>query len=353
MTALPAQPCYIIAEAGVNHNGSLDRALELIDAAGAAGADAVKFQTFKASELVSPMAAAADYQKASGATHQYEMLKALELSPAEYERIAGHCQDVGIEFLSTPFDIDAADFLIGLGMRRLKVPSGELTNLPFLAALAARNLPLILSTGMGTLDEVGEAVRVVETAADTPLSGRLTVLHCTTNYPTAPDDVNLLAMQTMANAFDVPVGYSDHTTGVEVPPLARALGAEVLEKHFTLDRTLPGPDHAASLEPDELTEMVRQVRAVDAILGDGVKAPTASEIRIRTAARRSAVMLVDAPAGTVLDAAMLGLKRPGDGIAPQHLERALGQRLAVDKRSGEVLREADLQGGLADMQAGD
>lgn len=344
------QPCYVIAEAGVNHNGDAETALRLVDAAREAGADAVKFQTFRAEELASPIAITADYQKASGIMRQYEMLKALELTEAEFQRIAEHCRTVGIEFLSTPFHIEAADFLIALGVQRLKVPSGELTNLPFLSGLAEKGLPLILSTGMSSLDEVAEAVETIRHAGQASgadvkqdtLAKRLSILHCTSNYPADPKDSNLRAMQTMAEAFKVPVGYSDHTAGIEIAPLARALGAEILEKHFTLDRTLPGPDHAASLEPDALAEMITRIHAVDGILGDGIKAPVANEIAMRTAARRSIVLLEDAVIGTILTEAMLGLKRPGDGLAPKLLHEMAGERLCVAKQAGDVLRETDI-----------
>lgn len=240
------QPCYIIAEAGVNHNGSEDMAFALVDAAVAASADAVKFQTFKAEKLVTRQARKAAYQQVqTGEGDQFAMLKALELSDAAHRRLAAYCAEMGIEFLSTPFDEESADFLVGLGCRRLKIPSGELTNAPFLRYLAAKGLPLILSTGMADLREVAEAVALIsrtreENGFAEPLAEALTLLHCTSNYPTPLGDVNLRAMRTLADTFHLPVGYSDHTAGDFVAPIARALGAVVFEKHFTLDRALRG-----------------------------------------------------------------------------------------------------------------
>ncbi len=341
-------PCYIIAEAGVNHNGSEQLAFELIDAAVAAGADAVKFQTFKAERLVTRAAKKAAYQEAqTGEGDQFAMLKALELSDAAHHRLAEHCRDQGIEFLSTPFDEESADFLIAMGCQRLKVPSGELTNAPFLRYLAAKGLPMILSTGMADLEEVAEAVRLIESVRaeqghSAPLQGVLTLLHCTSNYPTPLHDVNLRAMQTLATRFGLPVGYSDHTAGTFVAPLARALGAVVFEKHFTLDRGLPGPDHAASLEPDELAQMVRAIHDTDRVLGNADKRPTGPELEVRIAARRSVTLARDVAAGVPLSVEDLTLMRPGDGIPPAELEAVVGRCLTRAMTQGATLRWEEL-----------
>lgn len=340
-------PCFIIAEAGVNHNGSVDNALRLVDAAADAGADAVKFQTFSADRLVTPTAETAGYQKdRTGANDQLSMLRALELSPEAHRRLADRCGDRGIEFLSTPFDESAADFLISLGCRRLKIPSGEITNLPFLRFLAAKGLPLLLSTGMSDLSEVRAAVEVIAAArlssGDTaPPAAWLTLLHCTSSYPAPLADVNLRAMGTLADAFRLPVGYSDHTRGVSVAPLARALGAGVIEKHFTLDRTQRGPDHAASLEPNELKILVRSVRDVDVSLGSSEKKPTPAEMEMRRVARRSLVLAVDVPAGIPLARGHIAVRRPGTGLSPARLEETLGRRLRRAGRAGDVLTAED------------
>jgi N,N'-diacetyllegionaminate synthase len=342
------KPCYIIAEAGVNHNGSEEMAMQLVDVAVASGADAVKFQTFRAEGLVTRKARKAAYQVAqTGAGDQFAMLKALELSEDAHRRLANHCRARGIEFLSTPFDEVSAEFLLGLGCRRLKIPSGELTNYPFLRFLAGSGLPMILSTGMATLAEVAEAVSLIsrvrnEQGFTEPLAQMLTLLHCTSNYPAPLADVNLRAMQTLAGRFSLPVGYSDHTAGTFVAPIARALGAEVFEKHFTLDRALPGPDHAASLEPAELKQMVQAIRDTDTLLGSAEKAPTAAEMEVRIAARRSVTLATDIAAGTPLEPHMLTLMRPGDGIPPADLESITGRRLRTAMAQGDTLHWEDL-----------
>ena len=343
------KPCYIIAEAGVNHNGSEEVARQLIDAAVAAGADAVKFQTFKAENLVTRKAKKAAYQqRQTGEGDQFAMLKALELSDEAHRRLADYCAEHGIEFLSTPFDEASADFLMGLGCRRLKIPSGELTNVPFLRFLAAKDLPMILSTGMATLEEVSEAVNLIATVRETsgfeePLAEVLTPLHCTSNYPTPLEDVNLRAMQTLADQFKLPVGYSDHTAGIFVAPLARALGAVVFEKHFTLDRSLPGPDHAASLEPDELKQMVQAIHDTDSLLGSAEKRPSEAEREVRVAARRSVTLACDLPAGSVLEPQMLTLMRPGDGIPPSEMDALNGRVLRRDMEQGDTLHWEELE----------
>jgi N,N'-diacetyllegionaminate synthase len=341
-------PCYIIAEAGVNHNGSEELAHRLIDAAVAAGADAVKFQTFKAEKLVTRQARKAAYQQVqTGDGDQFAMLKALELSDQAHRRLAAYCGETGIEFLSTPFDEESADFLVGLGCRRLKIPSGELTNAPFLRFLAAKGLPMILSTGMAELEEVAEAVALIgrtreENGFAGPLAEALTLLHCTSNYPTPLGDVNLRAMRTLADTFHLPVGYSDHTAGDFVAPIARALGAVVFEKHFTLDRDLPGPDHGASLEPAELARMVRAIRDTDLVLGSPEKTPSGPELEVRIAARRSVTLARDVAADVPLAAADLTLMRPGDGIPPAELDKLIGRRLAHALPAGATLKWRDL-----------
>lgn len=337
-------PCFIIAEAGVNHNGSEEAAIKLIDVAASAGADAVKFQTFKAEKLVTRSAKKASYQIAqTGDGEQFAMLKALELSEATHERLAAYCDQKGIEFLSTAFDEASADFLVELGCRRLKIPSGELTNAPFVRYLAGKGLPLVLSTGMANMQEVAQAVGWVAEGRERaghvePLEAMLTLMHCTSNYPAPLSDVNLRAMLTLGEQFGLPVGYSDHTRGTSVAPIARALGAVVYEKHFTLDRSLPGPDHAASLEPDELRQMVQAVREVDLILGNGIKAPSLPELEVRVAARRSVTLACNVEAGVPLTAKHLCLMRPGNGIPPVNLEQVLGRCLTRPLLAGETLQ---------------
>ncbi|MBM5796676.1 MAG: N-acetylneuraminate synthase [Cyanobacteria bacterium K_Offshore_0m_m2_072] len=341
-------PCLVIAEAGVNHNGSLELAHQLVELAAEAGADVVKFQTFKAEQLASRRAPKAAYQvDQTGGGDQLAMLRQLELPLEAFAELANHCRELGIGFLSTPFDLASAEALIALGMRCLKVPSGELTNAPLLRGLAATGLPLIVSTGMATLDEVEQAVEWITAARaaaghGAPLAEALTLLHCTSNYPTPLAAVNLRAMQTLAQRFGLPVGYSDHTAGISVAPLAVALGARVIEKHFTLDRTLPGPDHQASLEPDELAALVQQVRAAETALGSPEKAPVAAELEVRVAARRSVTLARDLPAGAALAAADLTLQRPGHGIAPVDLEQVLGRQLKAALSAGHTLQWGDL-----------
>ncbi|MCI4440792.1 N-acetylneuraminate synthase [Tibeticola sp.] len=325
---------FIIAEAGVNHNGRLDLALALCDAARAAGADAVKFQTFRAEDVVTPDAATADYQRTNtGATSQFEMIRALELDFDAHQRIAEHCAHIGIEFFSTPFSEAAVDELVRLGVRRLKLPSGELTNRPLLECTADTGLPLLVSTGMATLDEVHEALGWIQSrwaAAGRVGAHRpaLTVLHCTSAYPAPADALNLRAIPTLAQATRLPVGYSDHSEGVEAALAAVALGAQVVEKHLTLDRALPGPDHRASADPESFARLVAGIRAVSRMLGDGVKRPQPIEANTRDVARRSVVVVRDLPQGHVLAASDLGLRRPGTGLPPSALATLPGQRLS-------------------------
>lgn len=340
---------FVIAEAGVNHNGSDALALQLVETAARCGADAVKFQTFSADKLVRPGAEKAEYQKRqTGEGDQYAMLKALEMSPELHRRLYARCSELGIEFMSTPFDEDAADFLLQLGMRRIKVPSGEITNTPFLEFLAAKDVPLIVSTGMASLEEIEEAVRVIAATRErlglaAPLAEVVTILHCTSNYPAAFGDVNLRAMDTIARATGLPVGYSDHTLGLAVSTAAVALGARVIEKHFTLDRQLPGPDHAASLEPGELAALVGQIRAVEQALGSAAKQPTDSELPVRALVRRSVTAVRAIAEGAVVQAADLALQRPGTGIPPREAQQVPGKRARRAIPAGTTLQWSDLQ----------
>lgn len=314
----------IIAEAGVNHNGDLSLARQLIDAAADSGADLVKFQTFKAARLATRSASKADYQtgSADGGETQYEMLHRLEMSPEMHEQLIAHCAARGIGFFSTAFDLESIDLLASLGQDRFKIPSGEITNLPYLRHIGRFGKEVILSTGMATLGEIEEAIEALERAG-TPRA-RITALHCTTEYPTPMAEVNLRAMQSMRTAFGVAVGYSDHTAGIEVAVAAAALGATVIEKHFTLDRTLPGPDHKASLEPEELRAMVVAIRNIEIALGDGIKRPTPSEARNRSAARKSLVASKWIKKGEAFSAANLTAKRPGTGISPMRCDEIMG-----------------------------
>lgn len=329
----------IIAEAGVNHNGDINLAMRLIEEAARAGADYVKFQTFKAQNLVAINAPKADYQKAatslSPAESQLEMLQKLELSLNDHIKLIKHCQLNNIRFLSTGFDLESLDMLNKLGMDFFKIPSGEITNLPLLEKIAGFNKPVVLSTGMSTLEEIGSAIQVLINKGVN--KEELTVLHCTTEYPAPFDEVNLNAMLTIRDTFGVNPGYSDHTPGIEIPVAAVAMGAKIIEKHFTMDRSLPGPDHKASLEPDELTEMVKMIRNVEKALGNGLKEPSASERKNIIIARKSIHILSDLPKGHIIDASDLIMMRPGDGISPMLLNNVIGMKLNVDIKAGSKL----------------
>jgi len=329
------KPCFIIAEAGINHNGNLQMAHELIDIAVVANADAVKFQTFMAEEVSSPLAPQAAYQIKNTGTKESQlgMIKKLELSFDDFRQLHLHSRSKGIMFLSTPFDRRSANFLADLAVPALKISSGEITNLPFLEHLALKNLPLILSTGMSTLEEVEKAVETVRAAGNQELA----LLQCVSSYPAQPSSVNLRAMRTMAESFRVPVGYSDHTMGTEIACAAVALGACIVEKHFTLDCKLPGPDHRASLQPLELAAMVRAIRNVEAALGDGRKQPASEEKNTAAVARRSLVAARTILAGTVLTEEMIAILRPGTGLPPAMRGRLLGQRTQCDIPSGVLL----------------
>lgn len=327
----------MIAEAGVNHGGDLGRARELVAMAAEAGADIVKFQSFVTGRSITRDAPKADYQLATtGATEsQYEMVRRLELSRSDHEVLVEDCRRLGIEFLSTAFDAESFDLLLGLGIRRVKVASGELTNLPMLRRFGAAGLPLLVSTGMADLDEIAAALAALESAGTT--RDRVTLLHCTTEYPAPFDEVNLRAMRTLAETFGTAVGYSDHTTGIAVPIAAAALGATVIEKHVTVDRSLPGPDHRASLEPAELAAMIGAIRSVEAALGDGVKRPTASELRNRAVARKSLVAARRIRAGETFGPDDLATKRPGTGLSPMLWDEVVGRRATRDYAPDEMI----------------
>lgn len=334
-----SQRCAIIAEAGVNHNGDMGLAHRLIAAGAAAGADYVKFQTFVPELLVSRNAPKAEYQKrnlADGDDSQLTMLQRLAIPLSAYPELVEDCRAHGTRFLSTPFDLRSIDFLRPLGMDFWKIPSGEITNLPYLRKIARTGKPVVLSTGMATLSEVGQAL---DALLRNGISSRddITVLQCNTQYPTPKADVNLKAMLTMRDAFGVKVGYSDHTEGIDVPIAAVALGACVIEKHFTLDRSLPGPDHKASLEPDELTAMVRAIRDVEQALGSGVKERSASERENVAVARKSLVAACAIRAGERFTEDNLAVKRPGTGLSPMRWDEAVGQVAVRDFREDELI----------------
>ena len=325
---------YIIAEAGVNHNGSLAIAKSLAEAAKEAGADCVKFQTFKAEKLVSRSARKAAYQEGTtGEGTQADMLKQLELSYDEFRELKAHCDGIGIQFLSTPFDPDSIAFLDTMDMPFWKVPSGEVTNAPYLAAIGKTGKPVVLSTGMCTLEEVGAAIRVLRENG----SGEIRLLQCNTEYPTPFEDVNLRAMQTMREAFGLETGYSDHTRGIEAPIAAAALGAGIIEKHFTLDRNMEGPDHKASLEPGELAAMVQAIRHIELALGTGVKTPSPSEQKNIAAARKSLVAARAIRQGETLTAENLAVKRPGTGVSPMRWDEVIGTKAIRDFEEDELI----------------
>jgi N-acetylneuraminate synthase len=319
----------------VNHDGYLEIALRLVDVAADAGADAVKFQTFTAERLVTERAPKADYQlrRPDDDESQLDMLRRLELSPSAHRKLLSACQQRGILFLSAPFDEEDADFLSELDLPAFKIPSGELTNLPFLEHVARKGKPMIVSTGMASMEEVAAAVQTIQEAENHDLI----LLHCVSHYPASPSDVNLRAMHTMAAAFGVPIGYSDHTLGIEVSLAAVALGACVIEKHVTLNRGLPGPDHRASLEPDELAALVRGIRVVESALGHGRKEPAASEAKIAQVARKSIVAASDIPAGTTLTDVLISMKRPGTGLPPTARSLLVGRKTKQDVPAGTLL----------------
>lgn len=356
------QRVFIIAEAGVNHNGSLELAKKLVDIAAESGADAVKFQTFKTEEIISDYAPKAEYQiKTTGETEsQWKMVKKLELSYGQYLELSEYCSTKGIEFMSTPFDLDSVDFLVKKArVIRLKMASGEITNAPLLLKAAKTAKPIILSTGMSTLGEIEMALGVlafgytdngeqlpsieafkqayISEKGQSALQEKVTLLHCTTEYPTPFNEVNLKVMETLRQAFALSVGYSDHTAGISIPIAAVALGAEVIEKHFTLDKSLPGPDHKASLEPRELKEMVCSIRQVEQALVISRKIPTASEIKNVTAVRKSLTALKEISRGEEYTGDNLGIKRPGYGISPVYYWDLLGRKAPKDYKADEMV----------------
>lgn len=330
---------FIIAEAGVNHNGSLNLALKLVDEAAKAGANAIKFQTFKAEKLVSRHAPKAEYQKKAGpdGENQLDMLKKLELSFDDHKTLLKHAKASGIDFFSTPFDLESIEMLRSLGLETFKVGSGEITNLPYLRVIASYNLPTILSTGMSTLEEVRSAVNALELAG--LKQSRLTLLHCNTQYPTPDNDVNLRTMSTLREAFPAiaGVGYSDHSQGLEACFAAAALGATMLEKHFTLDRNLPGPDHQSSLEPTELAELTKGVRRIETMLGSGIKKPSASERPNLIPARKSIVASQKISKGEIFSEKNITAKRPGNGISPMDWDRVIDKVAKRDFEPDELI----------------
>ena len=327
----------IIAEAGVNHNGFLDLAYQHIDAASDAGADIVKFQTFKAENLVTKSASKAQYQleKTDSGESHFEMIKRLELSEEMHLKIIDKCKDKGIRFASTGFDQDSVDLVAKLGVDFLKIPSGEITNLPYLRNVGSRNLPVILSTGMATMEEVRQAL-IILTSSGLEKS-KITVLHCNTEYPTPFEDVNLRAMISIKEVLGVEVGYSDHTRGIEVPIAAVAMGATIIEKHFTLDRSMDGPDHAASLEPNELKEMVASIRNIEKALGSEIKKPSKSELKNLPVVRKSIVASRRIEAGEVFTEENLTVKRPGSAISPMKWDELIGQKASRDYQPDDFI----------------
>ncbi|MCK9380246.1 MAG: N-acetylneuraminate synthase [Sulfuritalea sp.] len=327
----------IIAEAGVNHNGDLELAKQLIDVAAEAGADLVKFQTFNANRQVTRNANKAEYQTQTtdSTESQHEMLRRLELTVEMHHELIAHCAKRNIGFFSTGFDIESVDLLVSLGQDQFKIPSGEITNLPYLRHIGRIGKKVILSTGMATLGEIEAAIDVLEQAG-TPRAN-ITALHCTTEYPTPMNDVNLRAMQSIHTAFGVAVGYSDHTPGIEVAIAAVAMGAAVIEKHFTLDCNLPGPDHKASLEPDELKVMVAAIRNIEIAMGDGIKRPAPSEARNKTVARKSLVASRAIKAGEIFGAGNITAKRPGTGISPMRWDDIIGRNAPRDFSADELI----------------
>lgn len=326
---------FIIAEAGDNHNGDVRLAYELIDKAVEAGADCVKFQTFVTEEIISKQAKMAEYQKKNlGITEsQFDMVKRLELSFSDFKKLKMYCEKKGIIFLSTPFDLLSIDFLDSIGQKFWKIPSGEITNLPYLIKIAETQKDIILSTGMANIEEIETAFNILKKHG----AGKISILHCTTEYPAPLGEVNLRAINTIAERFCVDVGYSDHTEGILIPIAAVAMGAKIIEKHFTLDKTMPGPDHKASLEPDELKMMIENIRKLEAAMGDGIKRPSYSEQKNIVVARKSIVAKRDIKGGELLNENNLGIKRPGMGISPMKWFDVIGTRAKKDFKEDELI----------------
>ena len=332
----------IIAEAGVNHNGDIDMAKKLVDVAAEAGADLVKFQTFNADRLVTESASKADYQKLSGDGNesQHAMLRNLELTEAMHHELIAHCALRGIGFFSTGFDIESIDMLVSFGQELFKIPSGEITNLPYLRHIGKLGKEVILSTGMSSMDEIESAIKALEESGTA--RARITVLHCTTAYPAPMPDINLHAMQSIRTKFGVNVGYSDHTLGIEISLAAVALGATVIEKHFTLDRTLPGPDHKASLEPRELKSMIEGIRNIEVALGDGVKRIMPSELQNISIGRKTIVAKCSIKAGDLFSSSNLSTKRAGEGLSPMEWDKVMGTKATQDYSPDQVIRISNL-----------
>lgn len=326
---------FIIAEAGDNHNGKIELAYQLIDKAVEAGADCVKFQTFITEEVISKIAEMADYQKNNTGSEesQFDMVKKLELSFDDFRALKQYCEKKGIMFLSTPFDLPSIEFLDSLDLTFWKVPSGEITNLPYLVKIADTHKDVILSTGMANISEIEQAVKILNDNG----AGKITLLHCTTEYPAPIDEVNLAAIKTMSDYFNLDTGYSDHTQGITIPVAAVAMGAKVIEKHFTLDKNMEGPDHKASLEPDELKEMIKAIRLVEASLGDGIKQPTKSEKKNIEIARKSIVARKSIKSGEVFSKENLAIKRPGSGISPMRWFDIIGTKAMRDFNEDELI----------------
>lgn len=332
---------YIIAEAGVNHNGNRELALKMIDAAKDSGCDCIKFQTFRTESLVTTNAKKAKYQvvNTGNEENQYDMLKKLELTYDDFKVLKQYCGKIGIDFMSTPFDKESVELLEKLEITQYKMSSGDITNKDLLEYVADKKKPIILSTGMSTMDEVEEAVKWIEERGNRGL----TLLHCTSNYPTSCDEVNMKAMVTLRERFSYKVGYSDHTEGIHIPVLAVAMGAEVIEKHFTLDKQMQGPDHKASLDVSELSEMVKEIRDIEVAIGDGIKRPADSEMSTREAARKSVVVNKALKKGTELTMEDLDIKRPGTGIAPKYIGALQGKILLRDVQSDTLIQWGDVR----------
>jgi N-acetylneuraminate synthase/N,N'-diacetyllegionaminate synthase len=330
------EPCFIVAEAGVNHNGDINLAKKLIDAAKKAKADAVKFQIFKAEKLATKYAEKAKYQTKTTNENksQLAMLKQLELNDEDFRELYNYAKKSNIVFLSSAFDKESVDLLNDLGVSAFKIASGEITNFPLLKYVAEKKKPVILSTGMSTLDEIGDALKVIRENG----TKDIVLLHCVTSYPAKKEEINLRVIETLRQRFKLPIGFSDHTLGITIPIVAAALGAVLIEKHFTLDRNLLGPDHKASLEPDELKEMIKAIRDVEKALGDGIKKLTMDEKRIKKIARRSIVAIVDIPKGSVITKEMLDIKRPGTGIEPKCLDVVVGRKAKRNIKKDEILK---------------
>lgn len=331
--------CFIIAEAGINHNGSIELAKKIIDKAKNIGVDAIKFQTFKTEKIVTKKAEKAEYQKInSKKTSQYYMLKKLELNPNEFKEIARYTKKKGLIFLSSPFDQDSVDLLEKIGTPAYKVPSGEINNYPLLKYIAKKQKTIILSTGMSTLCEIEKAIKEIE-----KYNENIILMHCITSYPAKKEEINLNVIKTLKTAFKKPVGFSDHTLGFEMSIAAVALGSCIIEKHFTLDKNLPGPDHKASLEPEEFSEMVKSIRNVEKGMGNGIKKPTTDEIKIKKKVRKSIVAKKDINEGTVLTWEMLDIKRPGNGIQPKYIKELIGKKLIKNIKKDDIIKWNQLE----------